>query len=735
MNNRTAYTAMKPIIRASSILCMIVLSALSAKAQTPVSISPMPRLQFFNASGQPLSGGQIFTYTSGTSTPQATYADSTGTSQLPNPIVLDSGGSAQIWLASGLIYRFVVKDSSGSQQWTVDGVQGPPNLLAPGPIGTTIPNIVEATQFLTSSPSPALSGIIRLASGDQICWRNSVGSADVCLSKNSSDVFFFSSLSVYQLNNVQYIDGTHYPCSSTGLNAAITVLPSAGGIVDARGCQGTNTISATVSIGAVGKTVKLLLDKSTNWNCTITNNTDCFDIYPNSSLIVDGETQTPGGVGGISLSASASVQAVIATPSQGGPNAGFTIENPTIQGNATATISKAAVYLVNPLQIGEIKGLAVGGFTSTNLLEITQTAANAVGPITFDNVDIDCVGLTGCKPILIQGVSSGGVMAGISFFGGVAAHPGSSPHIIADLEGITGNECAGVNFYGMQLESSNATDIGINIDNCTSVNIDGLITSAVIPGADVVKISGSNTDGVFVKALNNFDLWTNDINNTVNSNTITGVSNLRLGFYGYNATSRPAAISLDGPSANGVSLDQTGVKAINITDSALSTGCVNNTSGLLGSTVPCGPPVSALQTATISNGTSISASTATSLATVTINKPATCTWRIVAGYSFSWGTGTNQAHVSSAIWDGTTAWLPADSGSSNGTSGGYASNSAAGISVPTYSSSTASVTLNLYAQSTTTTAPTTIGSTGVSFSTPISGAVPFYLTAYGVCMN
>src|SRR5690242_8126172 len=167
----TPITIRKAIIGVVLIFLSSLSSEQTAKAQTAVSAAPVARQQFFDASGVPLAGGQIFTYASGTSTPQATYADYTGTTQNTNPIVLDSGGMAQIWLASGETYRFVAKDSNGVQQWLVDGVIGSPNLLSPGPIGTTTPNVVEATYLLTSTSTPALSGFMRMASTDQVCWR------------------------------------------------------------------------------------------------------------------------------------------------------------------------------------------------------------------------------------------------------------------------------------------------------------------------------------------------------------------------------------------------------------------------------------------------------------------------------------------------------------------------------------------------------------------------------------
>ena len=87
------------------------------------SLSPTPKLQFFDLNGDPLSGGLLYTYAAGTTTPLATYTDSTGVSANTNPITLDSRGEANVWL-SGAIYKFALYTSAGVLIWTVDNING-----------------------------------------------------------------------------------------------------------------------------------------------------------------------------------------------------------------------------------------------------------------------------------------------------------------------------------------------------------------------------------------------------------------------------------------------------------------------------------------------------------------------------------------------------------------------------------------------------------------------------------
>lgn len=87
------------------------------------SLSPTPKLQFFDLNGAPLSGGLLYTYAAGTTTPLASYTDSTGLIANTNPIVLDSRGEANVWLSGG-VYKFALYTSAGVLIWTVDNING-----------------------------------------------------------------------------------------------------------------------------------------------------------------------------------------------------------------------------------------------------------------------------------------------------------------------------------------------------------------------------------------------------------------------------------------------------------------------------------------------------------------------------------------------------------------------------------------------------------------------------------
>lgn len=83
--------------------------------------------QFFDNNGVILTGGKIYTYAAGTTTPQATYTSALGSTPHANPIVLDSAGrvpGGEIWLTNNLAYKFVVETASGVLLGTYDNLPG-----------------------------------------------------------------------------------------------------------------------------------------------------------------------------------------------------------------------------------------------------------------------------------------------------------------------------------------------------------------------------------------------------------------------------------------------------------------------------------------------------------------------------------------------------------------------------------------------------------------------------------
>jgi hypothetical protein len=111
--------------------------------------------QFFDSNGDPLAGGLLYTYNAGTTTPVSTYTTRSGAAFNTNPIVLNSSGRtpAEIWLEGGVLYKFVLKDSTFVQIGSYDNI---PAVNDP----TTTNNLitVAGTNALTGLAVPPLEG-------------------------------------------------------------------------------------------------------------------------------------------------------------------------------------------------------------------------------------------------------------------------------------------------------------------------------------------------------------------------------------------------------------------------------------------------------------------------------------------------------------------------------------------------------------------------------------------------
>lgn len=114
--------------------------------------------QFFTNTGSVLTGGKLYSYAAGTTTPQATYTTSVGNVARTNPIVLDAAGrvpgSGEIWILP-LSYKFVLTDSTDVLIATYDNINGS------GPLVFTIDNFNGngVTQIFTLTAAPSSENI------------------------------------------------------------------------------------------------------------------------------------------------------------------------------------------------------------------------------------------------------------------------------------------------------------------------------------------------------------------------------------------------------------------------------------------------------------------------------------------------------------------------------------------------------------------------------------------------
>jgi hypothetical protein len=151
-----------------------------------VNLSPVGGVaaQFFNNSGSAvLTGGKLYTYAAGTTTPAATYTTSQGNVPWTNPVVLDAAGrvpgSGEIWLTDGIIYKFVLKDSNDVLIATYDNITGinsnsvsytNQQEIVTATAGQTVFNLGISYQPATNSLSVFVDGVNQYGPGAQYSY-------------------------------------------------------------------------------------------------------------------------------------------------------------------------------------------------------------------------------------------------------------------------------------------------------------------------------------------------------------------------------------------------------------------------------------------------------------------------------------------------------------------------------------------------------------------------------------
>lgn len=97
---------------------------------TAYTLSPIwgAGAQLFDNNGDPLSGGKIYVYEAGTTTPAVTYTGPTGTALNTNPIIANAAGrlNNEIWFFEGQSFKFVLKDATDVLLATYDDIPSLP---------------------------------------------------------------------------------------------------------------------------------------------------------------------------------------------------------------------------------------------------------------------------------------------------------------------------------------------------------------------------------------------------------------------------------------------------------------------------------------------------------------------------------------------------------------------------------------------------------------------------------
>jgi hypothetical protein len=196
-----------------------------------VFLSPVFNDQQLDVNGDPLTGGRVYTYLAGSSTPVASYTSASGLVSQANPVILNSLGAPTnpIWLLAGLNYKLVLQDASGVTLRTIDNVAGVNDAalsVSEWVESGFVPTFLSATTF--SVPGDQT---LTLQAGRRI---RSINSGGTIYSSIVSAVFASSVTTITTQNDSGVLDAglsaVSYGFTSSSNNSVGGVVPR-GGIV------------------------------------------------------------------------------------------------------------------------------------------------------------------------------------------------------------------------------------------------------------------------------------------------------------------------------------------------------------------------------------------------------------------------------------------------------------------------------------------------------------------------
>lgn len=170
----------------------LLLVPCAARAQGGLYSEPI-----LGANGRPVVGASAQVCTAiGTQgslcTPTTTvYSNQALSTALTYPLATDSQGNLTFYVAPGLYYLTLYGQ----------GLRTTTRAIAVNCLpGTGCALTGTASALTSASATPATSGVVRFAVGDQMCWRNNANTLNLCLSVNGADALLFNGSAFVQTN-------------------------------------------------------------------------------------------------------------------------------------------------------------------------------------------------------------------------------------------------------------------------------------------------------------------------------------------------------------------------------------------------------------------------------------------------------------------------------------------------------------------------------------------------------
>ena len=223
--------------------------------------------QFFDNNGVPLTGGKLFTYAGGTTTPQVSYTSIAGDVAHTNPIILDSAGrvpGGEIWLTDQS-YKFVLNDADNVLIATYDNIFAIPPVsalnAATTPLtGSEILSIVQSGTTVKVSVANLTAGRAISASAATITGAVSAGSATITGAVNSASAAITGAVTASSAAITNNSASAALQIIQTGAGDALLIEDSASPdatpfVVKADGNVGIGTNSPGASLHVAGEVI------------------------------------------------------------------------------------------------------------------------------------------------------------------------------------------------------------------------------------------------------------------------------------------------------------------------------------------------------------------------------------------------------------------------------------------------------------------------------------------------
>jgi hypothetical protein len=432
-----------------------------------VELTPVPHIQFLSATGAPLAGGCVSTFQAGTNNPQATYTDSTGLTPNSNPIVLDAGGFANIWLTVTLTYKIQVNAANnsgtcsplGTSQWTVDNVSAAPfvsqantwTALQTFNGGIVVAGSLDSTGTLTCKNLQNIRCVAGFPGAD---WGTKVNNADADLGATPGELWIDQSagltnstaIGISSNHTLRFIQGGTYLSAKN-----ITVLNNSG----ISGPPEGNKVGAVIIKEANSSNLPALVTFQGNSNSM-------------SGITLDGNVSNNLTEGvGILVNQSAkpitknvviqnfASHGIFVSSSLGGQESNFS----TFQGIVSQNNQGDGIYVLNTpdVSVGNDSILLTNGIqgtVSTNGVAVTETAGtNWSTDSSLVNTKIRINSVLYTVAAIADGThltltSTAGVQAGVLFAWGSGAEMSNSPSFSMKGNHVAANVMDGLIAYG-----------------------------------------------------------------------------------------------------------------------------------------------------------------------------------------------------------------------------------------------------------------------------------------------